>query len=280
MKSVQLIAEVGINHNGSLQNALNMISLAKEVGFDRVKFQKRTPDLCVPEDKKNKEKRVPWKDEPITYLQYKKDIEFNYEYKTINTHCNDIGIQWFVSVWDIDAAKYMLRFNNDFVKIPSAMLTNTKLLQFCRDNFQTIMLSTGMSTQKEIDQAVDIGKPDILMHTNSVYPTPIENTNLGYLQYLKDLFPSLSIGYSNHCADPSALFAAAVLYPIEWVEVHVTLDVTRWGSDQKSSFEFSKLQDIVQYVKVLSDNKRIWKEGNAPRILYKNEDVKQKSLRG
>lgn len=278
MKSLQMVAEIGINHNGSLENAIEMIQLAQMVGFDYVKFQKRNPDVCVPEEQKNKEKRVPWREKPTTYLQYKHDIEFDEEYITIDKLCRQIGMRWFASVWDIDSAREMLEYGSELVKIPSACIVDNELLKFCRYYYDHVILSTGMSTQKEIDFAIEIGKPDVVMHTNCVYPTPLSEVHLGYLLYLKKKFPLLNVGYSNHCPDPIALYMAA-LYPIDWMEIHVTTDITKWGSDQAASFEFHKLKPIIDNIHRLREYSEKMFQGNVDREVYQNEEQKRDMLR-
>lgn len=282
---INLIAEIGINHNGALDSALSMIRRAKEVGFDYVKFQKRNPDVCVPENQKKKKKSVPWEEKPITYLQYKKDIELSEEnYIRIDNYCHDIGIKWFASVWDLDSVDFMIKFGGDLVKIPSAHLTNHELILKCKEHFKTVMVSTGMSTQVEIDEMYKATKPKILMHTNACYPTELTDVNLGYMgklfslsRYMKK--DQLHIGYSNHCMSPLALYYAAD-YHIRWMETHVTMDNKSWGSDQAASFELKTMGPIIKNIRDIEKYGDIMNEGYGNRPIYPGEKVKRKSLRG
>ena len=283
MNKINLVAEIGINHNGDIVNALTMIELAKAAGFDYVKFQKRTPEICVPEYQKNKKKKVPWYDQPITYLQYKEEIEFNYEYNAIATHCKNFKIKWFASVWDIDSAEFMWKYDLDLIKVPSALMTNHKLIQRCKNLFPKVMVSTGMSTQEEINSMITYTQPDILMHTNACYPTKFEDINLGYLyqlQYFKNFIYPVSVGYSNHCLNELALYMAAMMNIVKWIEVHVTLDSNAWGSDQESSFELKKMKPIIDNIRLLEQNRDIYRKGCEKRKLYPGEEIKRKSLRG
>ena len=281
---INLVAELGINANGDLVKVLEMIDASKKAGFDYVKFQKRNPDMCIPEHQKNKEKKVPWRDKPGTYLQYKKDIELNEEYGTIDQYCKNVGIPWFASVWDLDSAQFMRQFDLDLIKIPSALMTDHILIKRCKDLFPKVMVSTGMSTQSEIENMVDYTRPDILMHTNACYPTKFENINLGYmyqLQYFKTFINPLDVGYSNHCPNELALYMAAMMNVVKWIEVHVTLNSSAWGSDQKSSFELRKMGLIIDNIRLLKQsNNNILNKGNRVRELYDGEIIKRKSLRG
>lgn len=272
---VNIIAEIGINHNGSLAEAVRLIQIAKSAGCDYVKLQKRTPEICVPEEQKTKMRKVPWREEEITYFQYKKDIEFETEeYRYLYGVANELGIKLFSSVWDIPSAKFMQLYT-DIVKIPSALLTDWDLLKFCSTRFKTRILSTGMSTEEDIDRAISLFNPTVLFHTNSAYPSPIEDLNLGYISWLKNKHPNIEVGYSNHYYGLVPMFAAVALGS-QWLEFHITTDHTNWGSDQKSSVEPS---GVFKLVKGVRDLKLALEKGNAPREILPSELEKMKSLR-
>lgn len=278
MKKTKIIAEIGINavsreKGKDLEIAERLINLASLAGVDYVKFQKRNPDIAVPEKKKDEQKVVPWRKLPTTYLQYKKDIEFDYsDYENlfIKAHQNNIGM--FASVWDIDSAKFMRQFT-DIVKIPSAHLTNYDLLSYCNSLFKTKILSTGMSTELEIENAIHVLKPQVLMHTNSTYPSPIEELNMKYIQWLKNKWHTKEIGYSNHYYGIIPTIASIYL-GATWVEAHITLDHTMWGSDQASSIEPSGLFKLVKGIRDLESAYK----GYKPREILQSEQKKRKDL--
>lgn len=275
---INLVAEVGINHNGSLQIALELIRIAKNAGFNYVKFQKRCPELCVPEHQKYTKKETIWGS--LDYIQYKNKIEFSItDYLQIDEFCKNIGIQWFASVWDIKSAKEINEIKNDIVKIPSAQIKNHELLKYCRDNFETLIISTGMSDEKDIFEAVKISKPDVIMHSVAIYPTPVDKVNIGYITWLIENYKNKNlckyVGYSGH--DDSIIPSlVAVLYGAEWLEKHVTLSKHMFGSDQSISLQ---PDDMIQYVKLIKSICEI-KKGNNERIILEDEMIKLKQLRG
>ncbi len=278
MHRVPIIAEIGINHNGNLEIAKDLIDVASAAGCNYVKFQKRNPDVCVPESQKNKMKKVPWSEKEQTYLDYKKYIEFNkYEYDELFNYCSSlrsrIGI--FASVWDKDSALFMRNYT-DIVKIPSALITDLELLEYTHDLFKdgTRLLSTGMSTEKQIEEAVEIFDPKVIFHTNSTYPTPVDELNLKYISHLKEKFPYRVIGYSNHAYGIVPMFASVSL-GAEIVEFHITLDHTMWGSDQSSSIEPNGIFKIVKGTRDLEKSLR----GNKEREITEGEYKKLESLR-
>ena len=236
---VFLIAEIGINHNGDLQIAKKLMDAAFACGWQCVKFQKRTPEICVPEHQKNMLRDTPWGE--MTYLEYKHKVEFNEEeYTYIDNYCKEKPILWTASVWDIPSLEFILEYDVPFIKIPSAKLTESELLSEAAKSGKTIILSTGMSTVEEIDEAVNLlekySKDNyILMHTNSTYPTPPEDINLSTIQFLKDRYNCL-VGYSGHEYDlePSVI---AVALGAKIIERHITLDHNMWGSDHFASLE-------------------------------------------
>lgn len=277
MKKVKIIGEIGINHNGDLQIAKDLIDIAKVSEFDFVKIQKRNPDKAVPDDQKNKEKIVPWRFEPTTYLQYKKDIELNIkQINELEKYSNNKGINLFSSVWDCDSVLELKKNTNMYIiKIPSAKLTDLELLKLCDELYDFKILSTGMSTEKEIEKAIEVLNPDVIMHTNSVYPTPITDLKLLYIKWLKDKYPKKEIGYSSHYFGIKDLFFAVGL-GATWLEKHITLNHDLWGSDQFASVEPN---GAYQIGKAIKDMEKCW-DGYGERVLFPGEEKKRESLRG
>ncbi len=278
---IKIIAEAGINaffgddKNKFIQNIKKLIAIASVAGCNYIKTQKRNPDICVPEHKKNEIKKVPWREEPITYLEYKKNVEFDdYEYMEIDRYCYENDIEWFTSVWDEESAEFLSKYSS-IVKIPSALITDKDLLKLCNELFNYKIMSTGMSIEHEIEEAVEILNPDVIMHTNSVYPTPIKDLNLKYIKWLKDKYSSREIGYSSHYYGIKDAFAV-IAYGVTWIEKHITLNHNLWGSDQSASIEPHGLFELVKGVRDLEIANS---KGYAPRELYPGEDEKRKSLR-
>jgi N-acetylneuraminate synthase len=252
---VFMIAEIGINHNGSLDVAKKMIDGVFACNWDCVKFQKRNPDLCVPEDQKNILRDTPWG--KITYLEYRHKVEFDHkEYSYIDKYCKEKPIYWIASVWDIPSLEFILTYDVPFVKIPSAKLTEHGLLKLASQSGKPVVLSTGMSTIEEIDEAVEIlekySKGNyMLMYTNSTYPTPVEELNLRVINYLRDRYKCI-IGYSGHeyGLEPSVI---AVSLGAKVIERHVTLDHTMWGSDHSASLEVNGMDLLYKRIKEIKD---------------------------
>lgn len=268
---VNIIGEIGINHNGSLELCKKIIDAAVVAGCDYVKFQKRNPEVCVPEHQKSILRDTPWG--KMTYIDYKHKVEFNKkEYDEINKYCNDKGIGWFASVWDKDSADFMSRYSS-ITKIPSALITDTDLGTYTRNIFDTLLISTGMSTEEEVERAVQCFDPEVIMHTNSTYPSPIEELNLEYITWLKNKFGK-EVGYSGHEFGLVTTFAAIPL-GVTWIERHITLDRTLWGSDQVASVEPAGLFKLVKGVRDIE--KALG--GNQARVLLPSEEVKLRSLR-
>ena len=271
---VKIISEVGINHNGSIDLCKKLIMLSKVSGADYVKIQKRNPDVCVPENQKSKKRKTPWGE--MTYIEYKYRLEFNEEQiKELCEYSKSIGIEFFASVWDIDSAKLMSKYTK-IAKIGSASITDLKLCKKTRELFDFVIISTGMSTEKEIEEAVKAAKPDVIMHTNSTYPCSVEDLNLNYIKYLKKKYGNQAeIGYSGHEYGLVTTFASVAL-GATWVERHVTLDRNMWGSDQLSSIEPSGL---IKLVKGIRDIEKATKYEVGPRKLFESENIKRNSLR-
>jgi len=258
-RSTYIIAEIGINHNGDVQAAKDLILAAYEAGVDAVKFQKRTPEICVPEHQQSQMRDTPWG--YISYLDYRYKVEFDQdEYKAIDSYCKSLGVDWLASSWDIPSLQFINAFDPPAHKVPSALLTDHELLRAFKATGRPVILSTGMSTMDEIEEAVAILDVDNLLicHTTSSYPCPPEELNLKMIQTLKEKF-ACPIGYSGHEVGlvPSAL---AVAMGACLVERHVTLDRAMWGSDQAASVEPQGIRTLVKYIRVtekaLGDGKK------------------------
>jgi N-acetylneuraminate synthase len=295
MKTI-IIGEIGINYaygtdqSRFLDNIKKLIDVASVAGVDYVKFQKRTPDLCVPLAERSKAKLVPWRKEETTYFQYKLDIELEKEvYREIDDYCTSKGMRWFASVWDKGAVDFMRGFETimpngkwgTMTKIPSALINDLELVEYARNSAEFLLISTGMSTQKEIDAAIQVGKPDVVFHTNSTYPAPNSELNLDYLVYLdhinrgNDFEKKFEVGYSGHEFGLTTTVAATLL-GAKWIERHITLDRSLWGSDQMASVE---PQGLIKLVKSIRDIEAS-RGGYGPREVLKSELEKRKTLRG
>jgi N-acetylneuraminate synthase len=246
---VFVIAEIGINHNGSLELARKMIDGACLAGADAVKFQKRTPERCVPRDQWEVERETPWG--RMTYLEYRRRVEFGErEYAAIDRHCRERGMFWFASCWDEEAVDFMERFEPPCYKVASASLTDHDLLRKLRATGRPVMLSTGMSTPDEIEQAVAVaGRQDLLLaHATSTYPCPVTELNLRMIDTLKQLYPECPVGYSGHETGLAPTWAAVTL-GATFIERHVTLDRAMWGSDQAASVEIGGFMRLVTNIR-------------------------------
>jgi N-acetylneuraminate synthase len=244
-----IVAEIGINHNGDLGIAKRLIDAAIFSGVDAVKFQKRTPELCVPPEQQNMMRDTPWG--YITYLEYRRKIEFGeQEYGEIDRYCDERNVDWFASVWDEPSVDFMEVFSPSCYKVPSASLTDHNLLKHIRNTGRPIILSTGMSTLEQIREAVNLLGTDNLLitHATSTYPCSPEELNLRMIQTLREEFPC-PIGYSGHEVGlvPSTI---AVSMGACLVERHITLDRAMWGSDQAASVEPGGFQRLVKYIHV------------------------------
>lgn len=271
---VKIISEIGINHNGSMELCKKLILLSKVAGADYVKIQKRNPDVCVPEHQKTKRRVTPWGE--MSYLEYKYRMEFSEkQIEELCEYSKNIGIEFFASVWDVDSAKLMAKYTK-IGKLGSASITDTELCKVTRELFDTVIISTGMSTEEEVEKAVEAAKPDVILHTNSTYPCPVEDLNLRYIEHLKKKFgDKASIGWSGHEYGLVTSFASVAI-GAEWVERHVTLDRNMWGSDQKSSIEPSGL---IKLVKGIRDIEKAMQYEPGPRKQFAGENAKRDSLR-
>lgn len=271
---VKIISEIGINHNGSMDICKKMILLSKVAGADYVKIQKRNPDVCIPEDQKNKMRKTPWG--TMTYLEYKKHIEFNEEQiKELVDFSNELNITFFASVWDLDSVKIMSKYTK-IAKIGSASINDLELCKATRQAFDFVIISTGMSTEEEIEAAVEASKPDVIMHTNSTYPCPPEDLNLNYIKYLQKKWGNQAeIGYSGHEYGLVTTYAAVAIGS-SWIERHITLDRNMWGSDHSSSIE---PDGLIKLVKGIRSIEKATQYEPGPRKQFKGENAKKESLR-
>ena len=245
---VYIVGEIGINHNGDIEIAKQLIDVAKWAGVDAVKFQKRTPELCVPEEQKSKMRETPWG--YISYLDYRYKVEFGKdEYQEIDRYCKEKGMTWFASPWDELSVDFLEEYAPVCYKVASASLTDMVLLERLKETGRPLIMSSGMSTMDEIDAAVHFLGTDNLMitHTTSTYPCEPEQLNLKMIQTLKDKYP-VPVGYSGHEVGlvPSAV---AVSLGASLVERHITLDRALWGSDQAASVEPGGLSRLVKYIR-------------------------------
>ncbi|MDP4173090.1 MAG: N-acetylneuraminate synthase family protein [Bacteroidota bacterium] len=246
---VYIIAEIGINHNGSIEIAKKMIDGAAFAGCDAVKFQKRTPELCVPKDQWDIQRDTPWG--KMTYIDYRRKIEFSKDqYAELDRYCKSKGIDWFASCWDEESVDFIQEFNPSIFKIASATLTDLELISKIKSTGKPAILSTGMSTMEEIRLAVEeFGKKNLLIaHSTSSYPCKLEELNLKMILTLKHLYKDIPIGYSGHETGLAPTWAAVAL-GASFIERHITLDRALWGTDQAASVEIVGLFRLVSSIR-------------------------------
>jgi N-acetylneuraminate synthase len=269
-----IIAEIGINHNGDLKLAKELMKMAKDSGCDAVKFQKRTIDIVYTKEFLKESRESPW---GTTQREQKEGLEFNEsEYREIDSYAKEIDIIWFASAWDIPSQDFLKQFNVPYNKIASAMATNLEFVEHVAKEGKPTFVSTGMTTLEEIEDVVNIFKknscPITLMHTNSEYPSPEENLNLNCIVTLKEKF-DLPIGYSGHEPSVSPSLVAACLGATA-IERHITKDRSSYGSDQAASLEGSGLKNLVDMVKKLPVVL-----GNGVKLITDQEKIIAKKLR-
>jgi len=251
MKQVYLIAEIGINHNGSEEHARKLIDQAYQSGCHAVKFQKRNPDLCVPEEQKNLKRETPWG--IMTYLEYKWKIEFSVEqYKSLREYTKSLGMDFIVSCWDEESVDDIE--NNvevDYHKVASALATDISFLKKLVATKKPIILSTGMCTSEQVSDAVEALGDNLkyILACTSTYPSIIDELNLNYIKTLKDTYPHIKVGFSNHYSGLDASLAATALGS-ECIEFHITDSRTQFGTDQAASIENSK--ELVRQINIVS----------------------------
>lgn len=272
-----LIAEIGINHNGDMQIAKKLIDATFATGWDCAKFQKRTPEICVPENQKNIMRSTPWGE--MTYLEYKYRVEFEKkEYDYIDKYCSEKPIDWTSSVWDMPSLEFLLKYEIPFIKIPSAKITELELVTECAKSGKPVFISTGMSTIEEVDTAVQILEKHangnyVLFHTNSTYPSKIDELNLQMIKTLKNRYDCI-VGYSGHEYDIEPTVIAPV-FGASVIERHVTLDHKMWGTDHAASLEVRGMDMLEKRVRT---TKTI--VGNGIKTISCGEEKIREKLRG
>jgi N-acetylneuraminate synthase len=245
-----IIGEIGINHNGDLDVCKKLIDVAAAAGCNAVKFQKRTPELCVPEAQKSITRETPWG--IMTYLEYRHRIELNQDqYAEIDRYAKTKGLHWFASCWDNPSVDAIDRFSPVAYKIASASLTDDSLLRYVASKGKPVILSTGMSTQDEIDHAVGLFDKSrlILTHATSTYPCSPDELNLRVMASLRNRY-NVPVGYSGHETGLQTTVAAVALGACV-IERHITLDRAMWGTDQAASVEPSGLHRLVRDIRVV-----------------------------
>ena len=249
---VYVIAEIGINHNGDIEIAKKLMDVAAQSGCDAVKFQKRTPEICVPEDQKSVQRETPWG--TMTYFDYKKRIEFeDAEFKIIDTHAKKLNIDWFASPWDVPSVDFLEKFEVPCHKIASACVTDIELLSAINQTQKTTILSTGMSSIDEIDKAVAtlVDVPLAIAQSTSTYPCVASELNLRALISLAERY-NVPTGYSGHEHGLQATIAAVAL-GATFIERHITLDRSMWGTDHSASLEPAGLQRLVRDIRIVEE---------------------------
>ena len=274
MSKIQIIAEIGINHNGDLNIAKELIRQAKENGADVVKFQKRNPDVCVPESQKQVIKNTVFGE--MSYIDYKHKMEFGkQEYDEIDAYCKEIGIPWTASIWDIDSLNFLLQYDIPFIKIPSAVATHWELLELVNNTQKPVVISNGMTTEDEFNKAINILKDCevTILICNSSYPAKLNELNLRYMNVLKHKYPECKIGFSGHELDNMGTIVAASM-GAEVIERHVTLDHSMKGTDHTSSLEIKDLGSIRELLDTITVIR-----GEPIKTVYDSEKEIAKKLR-
>lgn len=271
---VYLIGEIGINHNGDLRTALALIDAAKAAGMDAVKFQKRTPEVCTPREMWDLERDTPWG--RMTYIEYRRRVEFGAEqYRQLDDHCREVGIDWFASPWDVESVDFLGAFNPPAYKVASACLTDDALLRAMRATGKTVIFSTGMSSPEQIRHAVEVlgSRNIVLLHATSTYPAPAGQLNLRVIDTLAAEYPNVPIGYSGHEVGLQTTLCAVALGAC-MVERHITLDRSMWGSDQAASVEPEGMRRLVRDIRVIEEAL-----GDGVKQIYPGERAAMRKLR-
>jgi len=273
--SLFIIGEIGINHNGDLGIAKELINVAVDAGADAVKFQKRTIDLVYTQDFLNGPRESSW---GTTQREQKEGIEFGLnDYTEIDKYCKEKGIEWFASAWDLESQKFLSQFNLKYNKIASAMIVFDDLLKEVASEGRHTFISTGMTREEDISRAVDIFKnencPFELMHCVSTYPMKDEDANLKAIKTLREKY-NCDIGYSGHEVGLAVSYAAAAL-GITSLERHITLDRAMYGSDQPSSVEPAGFRMLVGAVRKIQEAMGDGKLGYIEKVVSIAESLRQ-----
>jgi N-acetylneuraminate synthase len=271
---VFVVAEIGLNHTGSADVACRLVDAAVAAGCDSVKFQKRTPEICVPRSQWGRVVETPWG--PMSYIDYRHRIELSRrDYVAIDRHCRSRAIMWTASCWDEAAVDFLLDFEPPFLKAASASLTDHGLLLAMARTGLPLVVSTGMSTLEEITSAIDLlADSEVLVaHSTSTYPCPPAELNLRMITELRRRYPDRPVGYSGH-EDGQAPTLAAVALGASFVERHITLDRSGWGSDQRASLEPPALAELVRGIREIE-----WALGDGVKCVYDSEEAARSRLR-
>ena len=271
---VYVIAEIGINHNGSLANAKKLIDGAVFAGCDAVKFQKRTPELSTPMDQWQLERDTPWG--RMSYIDYRRKVEFGLaEYTEIDNYCRQKDIHWFASAWDECAVEFLEQFHPLAYKLASATITDPYLLRKIRSTGKPVILSTGMSSMPEIEQAIAmLGSENLMLaQSTSTYPCKVNELNLLVIRSFSKKYPHIPIGYSGHETGLAPTYAAVAL-GASFVERHITLDRAMWGTDQAASVEITGMYRMVKDIRDIE--KAL---GDGEKVVYDSEKAARKKLR-
>lgn len=279
MKKTYIIAEIGINHQGSIETAKRLIDLAAVAGCDAVKFQKREPKVCVPEHQWDKMRDTPWGE--MRYIDYKERMEFGQEeYDQIDAYCKEKEIEWSASPWDLESLEFILQYDIPWIKIPSAMATNKELLRASVKSGKKIIMSVGMTTEGELASAMrtmlhaGLDKKNLaILHCNSSYPAKIEDLNLSTIPRLKEDY-GCEVGYSGH-EFRIGTSVAAVYLGATIIERHITLDRTMWGTDHMASVEPQGLIKLVRGIRELEAA-----YGSPEKVVTEDEKKARLKLRG
>lgn len=250
-RTVKLVAELGINHNGEIENVITMMNMAKLAGFEYVKFQKRDLDLVIPLEDRDKLRDTPWG--TIRYMEYKQHLELNHnDFCDIADWCDDNDMQWFASPWDVNSLDFLNDFGMPYVKVASACVTNTPLLQAIAVCGIPVIMSTGGSTRDQVNEAAAILGDHLqyVLACTASYPSVPDEQNLKFISRLACDYPDCKVGFSNH--NPGVLFAAAsVCFGARMIETHITIDRAMYGSDQAASVELEGMMKLNKYVRSL-----------------------------
>ena len=268
-----IVSEIGINHNGDINIAKKLIDVACLAGCDAVKFQKRTVEIVYTPEQLDVPRESPW---GTTNREQKNGLEFSKdEYKEIDKYCELKGIKWFASPWDIRSVHFLEYFDNEYIKIASASLTDYKLLKRIKKTNKDIIISTGMSTKTELDNALRIVGDNVkyILACTSTYPTKDNEMNLNFIKTLKKQYPQYKIGFSNHSPGIQYSIISAAL-GAEMIEFHITLDRAMYGSDQAASIETGGVMSLCKHVRNVE-----LAMGTGNWTVFKSEEKVKKSLR-
>jgi len=269
-----VIAEIGLNHNGSVEIAKQLIDVAADAGADAVKFQKRTPEIATPEHMRDTPRDTPWG--TMTYLEYRHRVEFGRdEYIEVSDYATMRGLEWFASPWDVPSVEFLEDLGVLAHKVASASVTDIPLLEALQNTGKPVILSTGMSTMDEIDRAVDaLGTNNlVLLHATSTYPMEPEEANMRMIPVLRDRFAGVPVGYSGHERGLQISLAAVAMGAVA-VERHITLDRTMWGSDHAASLEPGGFATLVRDIRIIEAAR-----GDGVKKVFPGEEAPKAKLR-